>query len=168
MAKSASSYWRERRYPGRPRKFKTPGDLWEAALNYFEYVDDNPFESEETKTSLTDSETKIKKHKRPYTIEGFCVHIGVNKQYLSDLMEVVEGVDNEFSLVIRNIHKVIRFQKFEGAAAGLFNSNIIARDLGLKDHSDMTTNGKDVKGVNISVTSTQAKNELNKLIDEND
>ena len=39
----------------------------------------------------------------------------------------------EFSGVIRAIDESIKNQKFEGAAAGFFNSNIIARDLGLKD-----------------------------------
>lgn len=37
--------------------------------------------------------------------------------------------------------EIIRRQKFEGAAADLFNPNIIARDLGLADKSELT--GKD-------------------------
>jgi hypothetical protein len=35
-------------------------------------------------------------------------------------------------------------QKFEGATVGAFNANIIARDLGLKDQTDVTTNGNDI------------------------
>ena len=33
-------------------------------------------------------------------------------------------------------------QKFEGAASGIFNANIIARDLGLSDKQDITTGGE--------------------------
>ena len=35
-------------------------------------------------------------------------------------------------------------QKFAGAAVGLFNANIIARDLGLADKQDITTNGESI------------------------
>ena len=46
--------------------------------------------------------------------------------------------------VIDDIEKIIYRQKFEGAAAGLLNANIIARDLGLRDKQDVdhTSNGE--------------------------
>ena len=43
----------------------------------------------------------------------------------------------EFSGVVRAIDESIKNQKFDGAAAGFFNANIIARDLGLKDKSEV-------------------------------
>jgi hypothetical protein len=42
----------------------------------------------------------------------------------------------DFSQVITRIGKVIYTNKFEGASAGVFNHNIIARDLGLKDQTE--------------------------------
>ncbi|MDC9826565.1 terminase small subunit, partial [Devosia sp. ZB163] len=39
------------------------------------------------------------------------------------------------------VDEIIRAQKFEGAAAGLLNPNIIARDLGLADKQELTGKG---------------------------
>jgi hypothetical protein len=43
------------------------------------------------------------------------------------------------------IEDIIYNQKFEGAAAGLLKENIIARELGLKDQSDITSGGEKIK-----------------------
>jgi hypothetical protein len=47
----------------------------------------------------------------------------------------------DFIAVTEQAENVIRSQKFGGAAAGLLNANIIARDLGLSDKTELT--GKD-------------------------
>jgi hypothetical protein len=39
----------------------------------------------------------------------------------------------DFMPIITRIKEIIYNQKFSGAAAGFFNANIIARDLGLSD-----------------------------------
>ena len=44
----------------------------------------------------------------------------------------------------RSIEKTIYKQKFDGATAGSFNANIIARDLGLKDKTDITSDDKPI------------------------
>ena len=41
---------------------------------------------------------------------------------------------------------VIRTQKFEGASAGLLNANIIARDLGLSDKTELEHGVTDTLG----------------------
>jgi hypothetical protein len=41
-------------------------------------------------------------------------------------------------------------QQLEGAMVGVFNSNLVARLQGIKDHSDVTTNGKEIQ-TNISI-----------------
>lgn len=46
-----------------------------------------------------------------------------------------------FGSVTTRAEEIIRRQKFEGAAAEFLNANIIARDLGLADKSELT--GKD-------------------------
>lgn len=43
-----------------------------------------------------------------------------------------------FGEITARIDDVIRSQKFAGAAADLLNANIIARDLGLADKSELT------------------------------
>lgn len=55
-----------------------------------------------------------------------------------------DQINKDFSAVINKIEEIIYQQKFEGAAVGLFNSNIIARDLGLRDKQDLTSNGEQI------------------------
>ena len=56
--------------------------------------------------------------------------------------------DKDFLSVITRIENIIFTQKFTGAAADLLNPNIIARDLGLMDH---TKNDNTHKG-NVTIT----------------
>lgn len=116
---------------GKPRNYPKPKDLWEACKPYFEYVDNNPIISTETTQSDKYNSTKVTQHKRPYTWEGLYVYLGV-----SHLKHYKERED--FLPIITHIGNIIRNQKFEGAAAGIFNSNIIARDLGLKDSKEIS------------------------------
>jgi hypothetical protein len=44
---------------------------------------------------------------------------------------------DEFCTVISAIENVMRTQKFEAAAAGLLNANLISRDLGLADKAQI-------------------------------
>jgi hypothetical protein len=66
---------------------------------------------------------------RAMTIAGLCLHIGVTHETWCQYRKR----DEEFSEVTAMIDSIIRTQKFEGAAADLFNANIISRDLGLVD-----------------------------------
>ena len=124
---------------GKPRNFASPSYLWEKAKEYFEECDENPFEREETTTTDKGTYYKTYSHKIPYTWEGLYVFLGVcNIDRYKDIKEFVG--------IITHIGNVIRNRKFSGAAAGIFNSNIIARDLGLRDATDIATNGKDLSG----------------------
>ena len=46
----------------------------------------------------------------------------------------------DFVTVTTRAREIIYTQKFEGAAVGAFNANIIARDLGLRDQKDIRIN----------------------------
>lgn len=153
-----NQYWKLRKpeNAGRNKIFKTPNDLLQKAYEYFQWIDDNPFETVSTTTTnnnLGMSVTEKKDvHRRPYTWSGFYVFAGV-----FSIEAYRERKD--YSEVIKEIDDIIFTQKFEGATAGLFNSNIIARDLGLRDSKDLTTNGKEL---NVPVIS------LDPLSDEGD
>ncbi|MCK5316875.1 MAG: hypothetical protein KAJ55_03120, partial [Anaerolineales bacterium] len=49
--------------------------------------------------------------------------------------------NKDFLQVVTRAEKVIRDQKFVGAAADMLNPNIIARDLGLRDMTDIKHSG---------------------------
>lgn len=128
-------FWERRSSHGRKPIFQTPDDLWSAAQEYFKWCEDNPLQEAIVYQGLLNTE-QSKPLMRAMTLDGLMIFLDISDsawyQYKSrpDFVEVTKQID-----------KVIRTQKFEGAAAGLLNPNIIARDLGLSDKSELT--GKD-------------------------
>ena len=123
--------WQLRSKDGRGRKFTSPQELWDLACEYFKFCDDNPLEQEKVfGTGLTMRPKKW----RPYTIKGLCVYIDTGESTWNDYKTKEEHKD--FRKIIEIIENIIYTQKFEGAAAGFFNANIIARELGLAEKID--------------------------------
>lgn len=132
---------------GRPPAFKTAEELWQAACKYFDWCDNNPII--ETDFKGKDADRVEIPRMRAYTIRGLCVYLGCAERYLYDLEEALKakkerGVYGEeeerFSQIIVHIRNIIYTQKFEGAAANQLNANIISRELGLAEKSDINVN----------------------------
>lgn len=138
-APEGNQFWKLRSKHGRDKIFQTPEILWEAACEYFEWCDNNPLKKTEAKSVSGGKEPgSIETVELPlmmaYTLHGLCIYLGVNTKYFNDF----EAAKHEgFSEVITRIREVIYTQKFTGAAAGLLNQNIIARDLGLTDKKEV-------------------------------
>lgn len=134
-APTGNQFWKLRSSHGRKQLFETPELLWEAACEYFEWCDEHPWVKVENKTKTNGVEITETPTARPYTISGLCIYLDCNIQYFRDFKKRLKYNDDDFSLIITRIEEIIYTQKFEGAAVGSFNANIIARDLGLKDES---------------------------------
>lgn len=140
-APEGNQFWKIRSKHGTDKIFSTPELLWEAATEYFEWCDANPLKSYEWngKDPVKCDLDKM----RAYTLKGLCIYLDCNEELISQY-EKYEG----FLGVCSRIRNIIFTQKFEGAAAGLLNHNIIARELGLQDNklveitSDMVIAGK--------------------------
>lgn len=147
-APKGNQFWKLRSEHGRDKLFEIPSLLWEAATQYFNWVDAHPWYKNEAIKS-GDSAGKIMRVPiaRPYTITGFLLYVGANTDYWRQFKSAShEG----FSPVIDQIENAMYTQKFEGAATGAFNANIIARDLGLADKSQTELTGKD--GIPFNIT----------------
>lgn len=126
--------WQMAKNAGRPLQFETPEELWENACEYFNWVDNNPLFEEIIVNSSKEGIQRVKvPKKRPYTIGALCIFMGTSSDYIKQFN--IER-NPEFSPIIKHIKEIIYNQKFEGAASGFFNANIIARDLGLADKSE--------------------------------
>lgn len=141
-AQKGNKFWQLRSKHGRDKLFADPALLWEAACEYFTWCDNHPWVKKDFISSgpmagkIVDLETT-----RPYTIDGFLLYIDASTSWWGDWKKAPpEG----FSEVITRIDRTIYRQKFEGAAVGAFNANIIARDLGLVDKTDLTSKGKKI------------------------
>lgn len=131
-APKGNRFWEARSSHGRNPKFESPEVLWAACCEYFEWVEANPlyevkafaFQGVITQESLP----KL----RAMTISGLCIFLDITRQTWGTF-RAMEG----FSDITTRAEEIIYDQKFSGAAADLLNANIIARDLGLKEQSQV-------------------------------
>lgn len=137
------AYWKRRAKHGRDRLFETPEDMFNSAIEYFEWCDENPLYKHEWKGNPI--ELVATPLGRPYTWGGLTSFLGISENYFRNFHNNNKDAE-DFMAIIERIGNIIYTQKFEGASVGLFNSNIIARDLGLTDKSetktDITSGGK--------------------------
>lgn len=146
-APKKNEFWKARTKHGRDKIFSTPEILWDAASEYFQWCLDNPL----IETVLQSG----KKHKLPkmraMTETGLSIFLDCDMDTLRNYGTKKEYKD--FFGVIAKIKKTLYTQKFEGASAGFLNANIIARDLGLRDHKDLTTDGDKLNIVTVKIDS---------------
>lgn len=133
-APKGNQFWKLRSKHGRDKLFETPQLLWEAACEYFKWCEDNPIEAEDNKGTKNLNKVKFA---RPFTKEGFFLYVGVSDNWLSEFKKTAS---EDFLEVIHKIELIIRKQKLEGGIVGIYNANIIARDLGLSDKSTVEQN----------------------------
>ena len=138
-----NQFWKLRSKHGRDKLFKTPELLWAAACEYFEWCDNNPLLEEKgfAYQGIVSKETFAKL--RAYTMSGLCFYLHCNEAYLRTFRSQLPQNDKDFNTVLADIEQTMYNQKFSGAAADLLNPNIIARDLGLREKTELT--GKDGK-----------------------
>lgn len=121
--------WRRRQRHGRKLSFETPEDLEAACHEYFDWADANPlWEMKAFSNGLT---AKLP-HPRAMTIRGLCVYIGLGRRSWDDYR-----TRDGYAEICEIVEDIMFEQKFAGAAAGLFNATIIARDLGLADRQEV-------------------------------
>lgn len=115
---------------GRPPIFNEPEELEKVALEYFKWADSNPWvKTDAIRGGERAGELVYIPTQRPYTLIALCHHIGMNVDTWYEY-EKKTG----FSEITTWVREKIRNQKMEGATVGAFNSNIIARELGLRDN----------------------------------
>ena len=116
---------------GQPRFFPTPESLGLECFKYFEWCTNNPLMSVEVYGAKQPEMMDIPKM-RAFTIYGLVNFLNISLQTWYNYKAKIEYLD-----VISHVEAIIYQQKFEGAAAGLLNPNIIARDLGLVDKKEV-------------------------------
>lgn len=135
-AKKGNQYWRARSSHGRKPKFSDPDVFWDACCEYFDWIEEHPLsESIVYQGKLSETSNPLM---RAMTVTGLRLFL--------DISHTTWGVykeNDDLVAVITRAEEVIYTQKFSGAAAGLLNANIIARDLGLADKSQTDHSSRD-------------------------
>lgn len=151
---------------GNNRKaIKDANQLWELACCYFSKVDENPIiKNELIKTGDLAGRVIGIPVQRPYSWTGFSQFLceyGILRD-IRDYKENVQGQYEEYVPVIKKIGDIIYTQKFDHAAVGIFNANLIANDLKIAKHietKDVSTN----REIDYSQLSDEALEEIAKL-----
>lgn len=122
------------------RIFNTPEEMWEKAVEAFDWMHEHPLLEEVVFCSKGEIlRTEVSK-RRAFTKHQVALQMGLT---LSTLSDYARKHGEAFQPVLDMIDAVIYTQKFEGAAAGLLNANIVGNDLGLKSQVDTTVHGPD-------------------------
>ena len=139
-----NKFWKLRSKHGRDKLFATPELLWEAACEYFQWCEDNPlYETRGFAYQGVVTKEEFPKM-RAMTLSQLCFYLHCNEAYFRTFKRQLPEGEKDFNTVIHDIEKTIYDQKFQGASADLLNANIIARDLGLKERTDMTSDDEPI------------------------
>lgn len=133
-APAGNKFWEMRSKHGRDKLFASPALLWKAATEYFEWCAGNPWEKKDWVGK--DGDEIYRELERPFTLTGLCLYLDCSSSYFRSFKSTLQEKDKDFLTIITRIEETIYTQKFEGAAVGVFNANIIARDLGLREKVD--------------------------------
>lgn len=154
-APRGNTYWKLAK-EWKTGKTYTPTQLWDKAIEYFDWMVKEPMHEEK----VFSNGKKIKCAKlRPMTIRSFCIFASIARSTFYIYEQNQDYID-----IIARIKDVIFVQKFEGAAAGLFETNIIARELGLIDKQQVDLTNRDVADSPLNELSTEQLLEIEKII----
>lgn len=165
-APKGNQFWKLRSKHGKDKLFTEPSLLWEAACEYFEWVENNPLY--ETKAfayqGVVTTETLPKM--RAMTLSQLCFYLGCSESYFRAFKSTLKESDKDYLTVINEIESIIYNQKFQGASADLLNANIIARDLGLSDKSEIDHRSDGEKIEFVILPASQYKKNENPISDK--
>jgi|GEM_PF-436550 len=159
-----NQFWKLRSKHGRDKIFSSPAIFLEAAMEYFENADQNPwFKNEVVKTGQEAGKLLPVPTQRPYTIEALCIFLDITHQTFLNYEKDEKYKD--FFDVFTHVRDMIENNQFEGATVGAYNANIIARKLGLADKKEHESpDGSMSPQPNIIVNSKNTGKQIEKLI----
>jgi len=96
-------------------------------------------------------------HIPPLTIDGFKTYCNKNGNDINRYWYNIDNGHSEYVSIVTRIKEEIRNDQIEGAIVGQYNNNIVARLNGLKENSDVTTNGKEISEIKINIISGDNK-----------
>jgi hypothetical protein len=133
---------------GRPEKYDSPVALWAAAVSYFRWVKDHPIIVEEIIPYQGQANTNETKRYRPMTKQALCIHLGITTATWYDWKARRPDLED----VIDLIESVIWTNKLEGAAANLFNSAVIIREMGLRENMNVEQASESKSKIDVDMT----------------
>lgn len=129
-APEGNKFWERRLRSGALPKYENDEALRLACIEYFEWLEANPLQ--EQKAFSGGEKIDLDKMRAP-TIVGLCIYLGISTETWYTWKDAREDLSD----IQQAAEQIIYEQKFSGAAAGLLNHAIIARELGLVDKTEV-------------------------------
>jgi len=134
------------------KKIESPDKLLEYFREYKQYEENNRlYKIEYVGREGTRVETPLH---YPLSMEAFKSWLFINKiiSDLSDYVKNKEGRYDDFAPIITHIKEFIFAHNFRGASVQLLNPSLIARQLGIKDQQDVTSDNKPLESNKTELT----------------
>ncbi len=129
---------------GKHKYIETPEKLLELFFAYIKDAKNKPYLKHDFVGK--DGNSVYKELERPLTWVGFECYL-YEKEIIGDLSSYEQNRDDaykDYLPIISHIKRFIEKDQFEGATAGVFNPNIIARKLGLADKQEVKVDSFDI------------------------
>ncbi len=120
---------------GRPTAFDSPEQFEQRAMEYIEWVKDNPVEKTITAAFRGEISYERVPHTRPMTQYGLAAFMGIGLSTLKDY-----GAKEEYSAIFKYICAIMTAHNVDGASSGDMSGTIIARIEGLSEKQEIISN----------------------------
>lgn len=111
-----------------------PLELWERCCQYFDWLEEHPLQEEKAFMYQGEVIHADERKMRAPTVQGLTAFLGVHRGTWARWKESPHPGIRE---VVQRADDIMHDYKFTGAAAGLLNSALIMRDLGLVDKQEV-------------------------------
>lgn len=162
-----NKFWKLRSKHGKDKLFSDGAVLLDEFYAFADWCDRNPWLRAELVKHQGSAEQYDVPLGRPYTMDGFTFYLGVSGSYfrsaktaLKEKVEEGKATDSEVELLeaIELIECAVRTQNIEGAAVGVFNTNLVARIHALAENVNQNNAGEAV--VRVTVRDQQTADDL--------
>ena len=137
----------------RPKHIETPEVMWDLFEAYKRWCKENPRYSYSLSTK-TGEATAIPLE-RPLTQVGFRTFAAERGQTVNDYFCNKDNRYSEYATICSRIEEEIRMDQIEGGMVGQYNPSITQRLNGLTEKTDVTTNGKDLNEIKVTIVTNK-------------
>ena len=132
---------------GRPVALETPEEFERKAMDYIQWVKNNPVMKTVTAAFQGVISHEKVPHTRGMTQFGLAAHMGIGVSTLKDY-----GKKDEFSAIYKKVDTIIKAWNADLALTGEINHALVARLDGPVDSQDITTNGQSLNKPSLDVS----------------
>jgi hypothetical protein len=142
---------------GKHKTIETPEQMWELFEAYKKTVAKNPILIQDYVGK--DGQMVYRERQRPLTMEGFENYCEDNICFVHQYFVNQEQRYGDYVNICSRIKRSIRQDQIEGGMASIYNPSITQRLNNLTEKTDVTSNGKELNEIKITIVGGDSSNE---------